>query len=129
MRWVRHWGANIVPAVNAGVWAVVFLDDRTGPGLLVVPAVMAAVAVSMRSLGAGVLLLVVAHGVGLAAGLHYGSLDLVAGTIIVLGWAGRYGSSAWPGVCGVALCSVAVALRNGFEPRKLAVALLVFGAV
>lgn len=127
MRISHHLQGTLSPAFNAGLWAVVFLDDRTGPGLVVVPLVMAAVVCSLRQPLLGALLLGAAQFAGHIVGLPYGDLELLVGSLVVLGWAGRYGSSLWPGLLGIALSAVAGAMRDGFELRKLVVTAVALG--
>lgn len=127
MRIRHHFQGTLSTAFNAGLWAVVFLDDRTGPGLIVVPLVMAAVVCSLRQPLVGALLLGVAQFAALLVGLPYGDLELFVGSMVVLGWAGRYGNSLWPGLLGIALSAVAGAMRDGFEVRKLAVTAVALG--
>lgn len=127
---MRITGATtLVPALNAAVWAIVFLDDRTGPGLLVVPPLVVAVVTSLRRPLVGVVVLGIAHVTALVVGVRYGGLELLAGSMIVLGWAGRYGRSVWIGALGVVACAAPAALRDGFEVRKLLVTTFVFGFV
>lgn len=126
---MRHLGTAVVPAINAVVWAIVFLDDRTGPGLLVVPLAAVAVVVSLHRPLLGVLLLALAQLVALAVGLRYGGLELIVATMVVLGWVGRYGARWWHGPLGVVLCALPAAARDGLEPGKLLVTTGVFGCV
>ncbi|WP_235735044.1 hypothetical protein [Nocardioides alcanivorans] len=122
-------GASLVPALNSGVWALVFLEDRSGPNLLIVPMLMAAVAVGLRRPLLGVLVLGATGAFAVLIGLSYGELELFVGCLVVLGWAGRYAISVWVGILGVALVAGSASLRDGFTLRKLVVSTFVFGSV
>ncbi len=128
MRILGPLGQGFVPVLTSGTWAVVFLGEPWGPAYLSVVLVMAAVAVTLTRPTLGALLLGAASFAALAAGCRYGSLELICGIAVVLGWIGRYERSLVPGVLGLALAAAPTAFRDGFEVRKLAVCLVVFGS-
>ncbi len=128
MRILGPLGQGFFPVLTTGLWAAVFLDEPWGLPYLVVPLLMTAVAVTLARPTLGALLLGCASLAALMTGCRYGSLELICGVAVVLGWNGRYEQRLAPGLLGLALAAVPTAFRDGFDASKLVVCVTTFGA-
>ncbi|KRF11418.1 hypothetical protein ASG90_16845 [Nocardioides sp. Soil797] len=128
MTWtVLRW-PTFVPALFTAAWTTFFIDERSAPALLAVPLATGAVLLARRQPWLPILFLGAASLVQLATGSRYGSLELLAGAALVLGWVGRRTSAPWVGLLAIAVTALPAALRDGLTIRKLVVTLLVFGS-
>lgn len=128
MTWsVARW-PTFLPALFTAVWTAFFIGAPLESAHLAVPLTTAAVLLARRSPWLPIALLGSAGTITLLAGGRYGSLDLVAGGALVLGWVGRRTSAPWIGPFAVALVALPAALRDGITIRKLLVTSLVFGS-
>ncbi|QIX27027.1 hypothetical protein ncot_10800 [Nocardioides sp. JQ2195] len=119
---------TFLPALFTGAWTAFFIDEPLGPAHLAVPLMAVAVLLARTRPLLPVLLLGAASLTGLVSGGRYGSLELVAGAVLLLGWVGRRTPEAWVGLLAIGLTALPEAMRDGITLRKLVVTLVVFGS-
>jgi len=116
-------------AVLCAAWVVAFSWDEPRGVLVAVPFVLVGALLLPRRLGAGVALVVAAGFVTLLAGASWGNVDMMVPLGVTLFALGRVADRWQHGLLAVGLSAVGSAMREGLAADKLAITLMLFGAM